>query len=105
MCRHIPICTDGSGLSRRAPMAGIKLARMSSGRISLLYVLPRLDPLICAGGYVPESDWMDSYEGGAPVFARAHAVADRNSPLGSRVLHSRNIRSVHSRQIAVSSLG
>jgi hypothetical protein len=37
-----------SKLSRKALVTGIKIAKMASGRITLLYVLPRLDPMIFA---------------------------------------------------------
>ena len=72
MFRHILIYTDGSKLSRKALVTGIKLARLSKGRITLLYVLPRLDPMIFAEGYVPEPDWMDDYESTARENARAY---------------------------------
>lgn len=72
MFKHILIYTDGSKLSRKALVTGIKMARMSAGRVSLLYVLPRLDPMIFAEGYVPEPDWMDSYESGAQDNAKAY---------------------------------
>ncbi len=45
MFKHILIYTDGSRLSRKAPVTGIKMAGMSAGRVSLLYVLPRLSPI------------------------------------------------------------
>lgn len=72
MFKHILIYTDGSKLSRKALVTGIKLAKMSSGRVSILYVLPRLDPMIFAEGYVPEPDWMESYESGARDNAKAY---------------------------------
>ncbi len=62
MFKNILIYTDGSKLSRKALVTGIKLAKMSAGKVIFLYVLPRLDPMIFAEGYVPEPDWMDNYE-------------------------------------------
>jgi nucleotide-binding universal stress UspA family protein len=72
MFKHILIYTDGSKLSRKALVTGIKLAKMSSGRVTLLYVLPRLDPMIFAEGYVPEPDWMDNYESVSRDNAKAY---------------------------------
>ena len=56
MFKHVLVYTDGSKLSRKALVTGIKIAKMASGRITLLYVLPRLDPMIFAEGYVPEPE-------------------------------------------------
>jgi len=72
MFKHILIYTDGSKLSRKALVTGIKLAKLSKGRVSLLYVMPRLDPMIFAEGYVPEPDWMDNYESSARENAKAY---------------------------------
>ena len=72
MFKHVLIYTDGSKLSRKALVTGIKLAKMSSGKVTLLYVLPRLDPMIFAEGYVPEPDWMDSYESTSRDNAKAY---------------------------------
>jgi len=72
MFKHVLIYTDGSKLSRKALVTGIKLAKMSSGRVTLLYVLPRLDPMIFAEGYVPEPDWMDNYESTSRENAKAY---------------------------------
>jgi len=72
MFKHILIYTDGSKLSRKALVTGIKLAKLSKGRISLLYVMPKLDPMIFAEGYVPEPDWMDDYENSARENAKAY---------------------------------
>ena len=72
MFKHVLIYTDGSKLSRKALVTGIKLAKMASGRITLLYVLPRLDPMIFAEGYVPEPEWMDNYESTARDSAKAY---------------------------------
>lgn len=72
MFKHILIYTDGSKLSRKALVTGIKLAKMSAGRVTFLYVLPRLDPLIFAEGYVPEPDWMEEYESTARDNAKAY---------------------------------
>lgn len=74
MFKHILIYTDGSRLSRKALVTGIKLAKMSSGRVSLLYVLPRLDPMVFAEGYVPEPDWVDNYENAAREGAEAYVA-------------------------------
>lgn len=72
MFKHILIYTDGSKLSRKALVTGIKLAKMSAGKITLLYVMPRLDPMIFAEGYVPEPDWMEDYESSARDSAKAY---------------------------------
>jgi len=72
MFKHILIYTDGSKRSQKALVTGIRLARMSSGRVTVLFVLPRLDPLIFSEGYVPEPDWMDSYESSAKDTAEAY---------------------------------
>ncbi len=72
MFKHVLIYTDGSKLSRKALVTGIKLAKMSSGKVTLLYVLPRLDPMIFAEGYVPEPDWMDNYESTSRENAKAY---------------------------------
>jgi len=72
MFKHILIYTDGSKRSQKALVTGIRLARMSSGRVTVLFVLPRLDPLIFSEGYVPEPDWMDSYESSAKDAAEAY---------------------------------
>src|SRR5690606_9532559 len=66
------IYTDGSKLSRKALVTGIRLAKLSAGRVTFLYVLPRLDPMIFAEGYVPEPDWMEDYESSARGNARAY---------------------------------
>ncbi len=72
MFKNILIYTDGSKLSRKALVTGIKLAKMSAGKVTFLYVLPRLDPMIFAEGYVPEPDWMDNYESTSRDNARAY---------------------------------
>ncbi|MDH4151718.1 MAG: universal stress protein [Betaproteobacteria bacterium] len=72
MFKNVLIYTDGSKLSRKALVTGIKLAKMSSGKVTLLYVLPRLDPMIFAEGYVPEPDWMDNYESTSRDSAKAY---------------------------------
>jgi nucleotide-binding universal stress UspA family protein len=72
MFKHILIYTDGSKRSQKALVTGIRLARLSSGRVTVLFVLPRLDPLIFSEGYVPEPDWMDSYESSAKDAAEAY---------------------------------
>lgn len=72
MFKHVLIYTDGSKLSRKALVTGIKLAKLSAGRVTFLYVLPRLDPMIFAEGYVPEPDWMEDYESSARDNARAY---------------------------------
>lgn len=72
MFRHILIYTDGSKLSRKALVTGIKLAKLSKGKVTFLYVLPRLDPMIFAEGYVPEPDWMDDYESSSRDNAKAY---------------------------------
>lgn len=72
MFKHVLIYTDGSKLSRKALVTGIKLAKMTSGKVTLLYVLPRLDPMIFAEGYVPEPDWMDNYEATSRENAKAY---------------------------------
>lgn len=72
MFKNILIYTDGSKLSRKALVTGIKLAKMSSGKVTFLYVLPRLDPMIFAEGYVPEPDWMDDYESTSRNNAKAY---------------------------------
>jgi nucleotide-binding universal stress UspA family protein len=72
MFKHILIYTDGSKRSQKALVTGIRLARLSSGRVTVLFVLPRLDPLIFSEGYVPEPDWMDSYESSARDAAKAY---------------------------------
>lgn len=72
MFKNILIYTDGSKLSRKALVTGIKLAKMSAGKVTFLYVLPRLDPMIFAEGYVPEPDWMDDYESTSRNNAKAY---------------------------------
>lgn len=72
MFKNILIYTDGSKLSRKALVTGIKLAKMSSGKVTFLYVLPKLDPMIFAEGYVPEPDWMDDYENTSRDNAKAY---------------------------------
>lgn len=72
MFKNILIYTDGSKLSRKALVTGIKLAKMSAGKVAFLYVLPRLDPMIFAEGYVPEPEWMDNYESTARDNAKAY---------------------------------
>lgn len=72
MFKNILIYTDGSKLSRKALVTGIKLAKMSAGKVTFLYVLPRLDPMIFAEGYVPEPDWMDDYESTSRDNAKAY---------------------------------
>jgi nucleotide-binding universal stress UspA family protein len=72
MFKNILIYTDGSKLSRKALVTGIKLAKMSAGKVVFLYVLPQLDPMIFAEGYVPEPDWMDDYESTARDNAKAY---------------------------------
>lgn len=84
MFKHILIYTDGSKLSRKALVTGIKLAKMSGGKVTFLYVLPRLDPMIFAEGYVPEPDWMDDYEitsrdNAKAYLARAEVLAGKSS--------------------------
>ncbi len=91
MFKHILIYTDGSKLSRKALVTGIKLAKLSKGRISLLYVMPKLDPMIFAEGYVPEPDWMDDYESSARENAKAYLAraevqaAKSNVPCSTRM--------------------
>lgn len=72
MFKNILIYTDGSKLSRKALVTGIKLAKMSAGKVTFLYVLPQLDPMIFAEGYVPEPDWMDNYESTSRDNAKAY---------------------------------
>lgn len=72
MFKNILIYTDGSKLSRKALVTGIKLAKMSAGKVIFLYVLPRLDPMIFAEGYVPEPEWMDDYESTSRDNAKAY---------------------------------
>ena len=72
MFKNILIYTDGSKLSRKALVTGIKLAKMSAGKVVFLYVLPQLDPMIFAEGYVPEPEWMDNYESTARDNAKAY---------------------------------
>lgn len=72
MFKNILIYTDGSKLSRKALVTGIKLAKMSAGKVTFLYVLPRLDPMIFAEGYVPEPEWMDNYESTSRDNAKAY---------------------------------
>lgn len=84
MFKNILIYTDGSKLSRKALVTGIKLAKMSAGKVTFLYVLPRLDPMIFVEGYVPEPDWMDdcestSRDNAKAYLARAEVLAGKSN--------------------------
>ena len=46
MYKHILIPTDGSGLSRRAALAGVKLARALGARVTGLFAAPAATPLV-----------------------------------------------------------
>lgn len=91
MFKNILIYTDGSKLARKALVTGIKLAKLSAGKVTFLYVLPRLDPMIFAEGYVPEPDWMDNYESTSrdnakAYLARAEVLAGKsNVPCTTRM--------------------
>jgi len=83
MYKHILIYTDGSRLSRKTLVAGIRLAKLAKGRVTVLYGVERFDPMIYAEGYVAEPAWVEDYERssrehGKSYLRRAEQLAEKS---------------------------
>ena len=91
MYKHILITTDGSPLSRKAILAGIKLAKATGARVTGFYAAAPATPLEYRGmfpiGYADPAERARVIERAAARHLEVIAKAAKTARVGCRVYH------------------
>jgi nucleotide-binding universal stress UspA family protein len=80
--KQLPVRTDGSRLSHRAINMAMTLAKIANARLTVLHIVPRINPAFLTDGYAVGMDATDEYEAvareqGAKYLKKAESAAAR----------------------------